>query len=344
MRWRADFLMAWAEALLRHAGADPPSAQAVAWALVEADLRGVSSHGLLRLPIYLRRLEAGLVNPSPRLPAELKGAVALLDGEYGFGPRVALRAVELAGELAQAHGLGAVGVRRSTHFGMAGLYAEKLAQRGFLALVTTNAEPDVVPFGGKEKALGTNPLAFAAPAPQGILVVDLATSESAMGKVFLAREKGERIPPSWGVDREGRPTEDPGKVYALRPLGGPKGYALALLVEVLSGVLTGAGVTHGIGRMYEEWDRPQDVGHFVLALDPGAFVGKEAFWERMGALWQGVKATPPAPGHGEVWLPGELEARGRAEAWKEGVELPERLVAELRALGDRYGVPWREDA
>jgi len=344
VRWRADFLSAWAEALLRKAGADEPSAKAVAWALVEADLRGVGSHGLLRLPVYVRRLEAGLVNPSPTLPLEERGPVALLDGEHGFGPRVALKAVEAAQSLARRHGLGAVGVRRSTHFGMAGLYAEKLAQEGFVAWVTTNAEPDVVPFGGREKALGTNPLAFAAPAPQGILVADLATSESAMGKVFLAREKGERIPPSWGVDREGNPTDDPHRVYALRPLGGPKGYALALLVEVLSGVLTGAGVAHGIGRMYDEWDRPQDVGHFLLALDPGRFVGKEAFLERMGALWQALKATPPAPGHEEVFLPGELEARRRERALAEGMALPERVVAELKALGERYGVPWRDDA
>ena len=133
-------------------------------------------------------------------------------------------------------------------------------------------------------------------------------------------------------------------MYALRPLGGPKGYALALLVEVLSGVLAGAGITHGIGRMYDEWDRPQDVGHFVLALDPEAFLGREAFLERMGALWQALKATPPAPGHAEVLLPGELEARRRAQALGEGLELPEKLVRELQALGERYGVPWREDA
>jgi len=344
MRWRAEALLAWTEGLLQKTGADLPSARAVAWALVEAEMRGVSSHGLLRLPVYLRRLEAGLIHPSPTLPAAVRGPVALLDGEHGFGPRVALRAVELAQTLARAHGLGAVAVRRSTHFGMAGLYAEKLAQEGLLALVTTNAEPDVVPFGGREKALGTNPLAFAAPAPQGILLVDLATAESAMGKVFLARERGERIPLSWAVDREGQPTEDPERVYALRPLGGPKGYALALLVEVLSGVLAGAGIIHGIGRMYDEWDRPQDVGHFVLALDPEAFLGREAFLERMGALWQALKATPPAPGHAEVLLPGELEARRRAQALGEGLELPEKLVRELQALGERYGVPWREDA
>lgn len=164
MRWRADFLSAWAEALLRKAGADEPSAKAVAWALVEADLRGVGSHGLLRLPVYLRRLEAGLVNSRPTLPVEERGPVALLDGEHGFGPRVALKAVEAAQSLARRHGLGAVGVRRSTHFGMAGLYAEKLAQAGFLALVTTNAEPDVVLRGAGE-GLGHQPSGFRRPGP-----------------------------------------------------------------------------------------------------------------------------------------------------------------------------------
>ncbi|AFV77384.1 Ldh family oxidoreductase [Thermus oshimai] len=344
MRLRPEALRGFAEEVLKRAGADGPSAEAVAWALLEADLRGVGSHGLLRLPVYVRRLEAGLVNPSPRLAPEVRGPVALLDGAHGFGPRVALEAARLAARLAQAHGVGAVAVRRSTHFGMAGLYAETLAQEGLVALVTTNAEPDVVPYGGREKALGTNPIAFAAPAPQGVVVGDLATSQAAMGKVFLARKRGERIPPDWGVDREGRPTEDPHAVHALLPLGGPKGYALALLVEVLSGVLAGAGVTHGIGRMYDEWDRPQDVGHFFLALDPEAFLGREAFLERMGRLWAELKATPPAPGFPEVLLPGELEARRRAQALREGLELPEEVVAELKALGARYGVAWRGDA
>lgn len=344
MRLSPEALRAFTEEVLKRAGADGPSAEAVAWALLEADLRGVGSHGLLRLPTYVRRLEAGLVNPSPRLVPEVRGPLALLDGEVGFGPRVALKAVRLAGKLARAYGLGAVAVRRSTHFGMAGLYAERLAQEGLVALVTTNAEPDVVPYGGRAKALGTNPIAFATPAPQGVVVGDLATAQAAMGKVFLARKRGERIPPDWGVDQEGRPTEDPHAVHALLPLGGPKGYALALLVEILSGVLPGAGVTHGIGRMYDQWDRPQDVGHFLLALDPGAFLGREAFLERMGRLWAELKGVPPAPGFSEVLLPGELEARRRAQALREGLELPGEVVAELQALGARYGVAWRGHA
>jgi LDH2 family malate/lactate/ureidoglycolate dehydrogenase len=339
-----EALRRFAQEVLRRAGADSSSAEAVAWALLEADLRGVGSHGLVRLPIYVRRLEAGLVNPSPRLEPEVRGPIALLDGEHGFGPRVGLRAVAIAQELAQAHGVGVVAVRRSTHFGMAGLYAEKLALEGLVALVTSNAEPDVVPYGGREKALGTNPIAFAAPAPQGPIVGDFATSQTAMGKVFLARMRGERIPPSWALDREGRPTEDPHAAYALLPMAGTKGYALALLVEILSGVLSGAGMSHGIGRMYDTWERPQDVGHFFLALDPGAFLGRETFLERMSRLLSQIKSTPPAPGFVEVLLPGEVEARRRARAFAEGLRLPEEVVSELRALGERYGVAWRDDA
>ncbi len=339
MTFTAEALRHFAEGVLLALGADPPSAQATAEVLLDAELKGIASHGLVRLPIYARRLEAGLVNPRPQVRAiRRQGPWALLDGDHGLGPRVGLSAVEEALALARDHGVGVVGVRRSTHFGTAGFYAERLAQAGFLGLVLSNVEPDVVPYGGRRAALGTNPIAFAAPTPQGVLLVDLATSEAAMGKVFLARARGERIPPSWGVDEEGRPTEDPERVRALQPLGGAKGYALALMVEVLAGVLTGAGVAQGVGRMYDDWDRPQDVGHFFLALDPTAFLSREAFEERMEALWAWIKATPPAPGFPEVFLPGEREARLRERRLREGVALESSTVEALRALGERLGV------
>ncbi|AEV15165.1 Dehydrogenase [Thermus sp. CCB_US3_UF1] len=339
MRLNAQALDRFAQGVLRAAGADEASAAATAQVLLDADLKGIHSHGLVRLPIYVRRLEAGLANPRPvPRPLREEGPLVLLDGDQGLGPRVGLLAVELARERARAHGVGGVGVQRSTHFGAAGFYAEALAREGLLGLVLSNVEPDVVPYGGRRATLGTNPLAFAAPAPQGVLLVDLATSQVAMGKVFLARARGEAIPPDWGVDEEGRPTRDPHRVRALLPLGGPKGYALALMVEVLAGVLTGAGIAHGVGRMYDEWDRPQNVGHFFLALDPERLVGQEAFRERMGLLWQAIKATPPAPGFPEVLLPGEREARLRAERLATGVPLEEATVRSLKELGARYGL------
>lgn len=339
MTFKAEFLRDFAEKLLLVAGADPSSAATTARVLLDADLKGISSHGLVRLPVYVRRLEAGLVNPQPQLRIlREEGPLAWLDGDQGLGPRVAAFAADKAQELALAHGVGAVGVQRSTHFGAAGYYAEQLAAQGLLALVFTNVEPDVVPYGGMRAALGTNPLAFAAPAPQGILLVDLATSQSAMGKVFLARARRERIPLDWGVDEEGVPTSDPHRLRYLLPLGGPKGYALALMVEVLAGVLTGAGITHRVGRMYDEWDRPQDVGHLVVAVNPDRFVGIPAFLERMATLWSEIKATPPAPGFSEVLLPGERERRLRDERLAQGVPLDEATVHALKALGQRYGI------
>lgn len=333
-------LRRWAEAVLQAAGADQASAQATAEVLLEADLKGIASHGLVRLPVYVRRLEAGLANPrpSPRLLRN-EGPLGLLDGDQGLGPRVGLWAVEEALAKARGYGVGVVGVQRSTHFGMAGFYAERMAEAGYLGLVLSNVEPDVVPYGGRKAALGTNPLAFAAPAPQGPLVVDLATSQAAMGKVFLARARGERIPPDWGVDELGQPTQDPNQVRALLPLGGPKGYALALMVEVLAGVLTGAGVAHGVGRMYDDWSRPQNVGHLFLALDPARFLSQEVFLKRMEELWEGIKATPPAPGFGEVFLPGERERALKAVRLRDGVPLEAATLEALRELGRRWGQP-----
>lgn len=335
----AEELRRFAEGVLRAAGADEVSARSTSQVLLDADLKGIHSHGLVRLPIYVRRLEHGLVNPapSPRVLDE-HGAVAVIDGDHGLGPRVGLFAVEKAKELAKREGVGVVGVRRSSHFGAAGYYTEVLAQEGMLGLALTNAEPDVVPFGGKKPALGTNPIAFAAPAPQGIILVDLATSQAAMGKVFMARAKNTRIPLDWGVDEDGFPTDDPHRVKALLPLGGAKGYALALMVEVLAGVLTGAGITQSIGRMYDDWHRPQNVGHLFIAVEPSFFLPKEDFQRRVAWLWDQIKATPPAPGFSEVLIPGEREFRLRGERFIHGVPLEEAVVRSLQELGRRYGM------
>jgi LDH2 family malate/lactate/ureidoglycolate dehydrogenase len=340
MIFPAERLRHWTEALLEAAGVDAPSAQATAEVLLDADLKGVASHGLVRLPIYVRRIETGLANPRPELRLlRTQGAVQLLDGDIGLGPRVGVFAAKQAFSLAQIYGVGVVGVQRSTHFGMAGFYAEQMAKEGCLGLVFSNVEPDVVPYGGRKAVLGTNPLAFAAPAPQGLLVADLATSQTAMGKVFLARARAESIPPDWAVDEQGHPTQDPHRVKALLPLGGAKGYALSLMVEILAGVLTGAGITHGVGRMYDQWERPQNVGHLFLAINPDHFLTRSAFLERMDWLWMEIKATDPAPGFDQVFLPGEREQLLRALRLREGVPLEASTVHALMDLGWRYGKP-----
>lgn len=332
-------LEGWVRALLEGSGLVASAAESVAHSLVDASVRGVDSHGVLRVPIYARRLREGLMSADPH-PSVVRedGAVALVDGDEGPGAVAGLFATELVIRLAREHGVGVVGVRRSSHYGAAGYYVRRAAREGLVALTTTNAEPFVVPFGGSEWALGTNPIAFAAPASDGVFEFDMATSQVAVGKMLLAREKGVPLEPGWAVDAQGAPTTDANAAAAAVPLGGYKGFGLALLVEVLSGVLSGSGVGHGVGRMYDEWDRRQDVGHFFLALDPERTVGREQFAAALAGLLATMKAIAPAPGVDEVLVPGEPQDRMEKERRATGIPLPVAVYESLEELGRDVGV------
>lgn len=333
-------LRRWACSLLEAGGLAGEASDTVAQLLVEANLRGVDSHGVSRLPAYVQRLRAGLVNGDPRPSVQRRdGAMAVVDGDQGPGQVAGVFATELACELAREHGVGAVGVRRSTHYGAAAAYVIRPARQGLVAISTTNSEPLAVPFGGGRAALGTNPICFGAPTGDGVFVLDMATSQVAANRVNLARDEGlASIPEGWAVDADGRPTTDPAVAESVVPLGGYKGYGLALMVEVLSGVLWGAGVTHDIGRMYDEWDRPQDVGHFFLVLDPERTVGRAAFTRTLDALLAELRGIPPAPGHDEVLVAGDPEERTQVARERDGVPLGTRLWATLEELSAELGV------
>ena len=333
-------LEAWNSALLQGAGLAPGAADTVAKLLVEANLRGVDSHGTSRLPTYVERLRTGLVNRDPKPVVEKQdGALAVVDGDGGPGQVAGLFATELAVKLARENGLGAVGVRHSTHYGAAAAYVIRPAREGLIGISTTNAEPFTVPFGGRHAALGTNPIAFGAPTGDGTFVLDMATSQVAANRVILARDEGEpSIPEGWAVDAEGVPTTDPAKAVSVVPLGGYKGYGLALMVEVLSGLLSGAGVTHGIGRMYDEWDRPQDVGHFFCVLDPERMSGRARFTELLDGLLAELRAIPPAPGFDEVLVAGDPEERTQRERERDGIPLGPALWASLEILSSEMNV------
>jgi ureidoglycolate dehydrogenase (NAD+) len=328
----------WSQALLEASGLATAAAETVAVSLVHANRRGVDSHGVARLIVYSERLRAGHMNGDPAPAVEREdGAVALVDGDRGPGQVAGVFATDLSIELARRHGAGVVAVHRSSHYGAAGYYAIRAAEAGMVGLSTTNSEPFVIPYGGIDHALGTNPIALAAPTPDGIFDTDMATSQVAVNKIFNARDEGRTIPAGWGVDEQGRPTTDPDQVYAAVPLGGYKGYALAVLVEVLSGVLSGSGVGHGIGRLYED-ERPQDVGHFHLAIDVDRLAGRERAAELLGRLLGDLKAIPPAPGHDEVLVPGEPEARARAQRERDGIPLPPTLWVAMCELSAELGV------
>jgi ureidoglycolate dehydrogenase (NAD+) len=338
-RVSAAELERWAQDLLTAAGLEQEAATTLAVSLVEASLRGVDSHGVALLPGYLARLRGGGINrrPRPRIVSE-DGAVAVVHGDDGPGQVAGVFAAELSASLAERHGVGAVSVRGSGHYGAAAHYVMLVARRGLLALCTTNAEPGVVPFGGREPELGTNPIAFAAPAGDSVFVFDMATSQVAANRVWGAMDEGRPVAPGWAVDDAGQPTTDPDAVHAMAPLGGYKGYGLGLMVEVLSGVLGGAGVGSGVSPLFEADHLPQQLGHFHLALDPERTVGRARFEAVLGGLLEQLRNSPPADGFQEVMVAGDPEDRRRREREATGVPLESPLAEALRELSRELGV------
>jgi ureidoglycolate dehydrogenase (NAD+) len=338
-RISATALERWAHDLLVGAGLEREAAATVAGSLVEASLRGVDSHGVALLPGYLARIRGGGINRRPR-PSVVSedGAVAVVNGDDGPGQVAGVFAAELSATLAERHGAGAVSVRRSGHYGAAAHYVMLVARRGLVAVCTTNAEPGVVPFGGREPELGTNPIAFAAPAGKRLLVFDMATSQVAANRVWAASDEGRPISPGWAVDQAGKPTTDPAAIYAMVPLGGYKGYGLGLIVEVLSGVLGGAGVGSGVSPLFEADDLPQQLGHFHLALDPERTVGRAKFEAVLGGLLEHLRHSPPADGFDEVLVAGDPEDRSQREREAAGVPLAPQLMETLHELSSELGV------
>jgi ureidoglycolate dehydrogenase (NAD+) len=337
----APELERWTRALLEASGLEPEPAATVAETLVWTSLRGVDSHGVARVPVYAERLRSGVLNTRPR-PAVVTrdGAIAVVDGDHGPGQVAAVLATDLSIELAREHGAGVVSVRRSGHYGAAAFYAMRAAEAGLIGISMTNTEPLVIPFGGVEPALGTNPIAFAAPSAEGyIFNLDMATSQVAINRINNARDEGRAIPEGWGVDEHGEPTTDPAAVKSAVPLGGYKGYGLALMVEVLCGVLSGAGVRYGVGDLYSGGQERQDSGHFHLAIDPERTIGRERFADVLAGLLDELRAIPPAHGFDEVLVAGDPQDRARAERERSGVPIEPALWATLNALSEDLGVP-----
>ncbi|MEW6046817.1 MAG: Ldh family oxidoreductase [Bacillota bacterium] len=335
-----------ATALFVRSGLAPEGASLVSRCLVMADLRGVDSHGVTRIPIYVKRLEKGLVNPHPQVRAErVSASVCLVDGDNGMGALVGTRAMEQALSMAGEAGVGVAAVRRSNHYGMAAFYALQALDRGCIGMTMTNAPPTLAPWGGRQALLGTNPLAVAVPAGQHPpIVLDMATSVVARGKIILAAQRGEPIPEGWALDPDGAPTTDARRALAgvVLPFGGPKGSGLAILVDILAGVLTGAAFGRRIGDLYRNFEQAQDVGHFFLALNIATFMPVAEFLRRMDEMIADLKRCAPASGHTEVLLPGEPEARCEAERRRTGIPLSSDVAAALYDVGERLDVPFPE--
>jgi LDH2 family malate/lactate/ureidoglycolate dehydrogenase len=339
-----DALRQFGAGVLRTLGVPADDAALVSDSLVQADLWGHQSHGLLRLPWYVARLRSGAMTAVTD-PAVLTdtGPLVSLDGRHGIGQVLADRARALAVQRAREHGVGAVGVRDSNHFGTAMYFTRRAARDGCVAVLTTNASPAMAPWGGREKVIGTNPWSIAAPAAGGrVVAVDIANTAVARGKVYLARNRDEPIPDTWALTADGAPTTDAaeGVLGVILPMAGHKGYAIAFLMDVLSGALTGSSVGTAVHGPYEPAAR-SGAGHLFLALDPAAFGDVAAYTARVEQLIAEVKAVPLAQGFDEVFYPGELEDRAEAgNLAAGGVELAAQSLADLHVLAVQTGVPF----
>lgn len=334
-------LESFVRAVLDDAGVADEHAAVLAEAIARADLRGVDSHGVARLETYVRKFEQGGFNPDPDITVgDAKAGFVCVDADDGPGQSAGVTAMDAAMDRAAATGIGAAVVCDSNHFGTAAFYTQRAAAEDFIGLSMTNVGSDVVPFGGAEAFLGTNPLSVSVPTDRSFpITLDMATSVVAMGKIdHVAAEEDTEIPPGWAVDAAGEPTTDPHEVAALRPVGGPKGYGLAIVVDVLCGLLSGAGPSPDVGPLYDAFDEPMRLGHFVAAIDVSAVMAPEAFRAAVGRYIDRLKAVTTRDGVDEVLVPGEPEARTRRRNEREGIPLSEATLASLQRLADEYGI------
>ncbi|WP_433167341.1 Ldh family oxidoreductase [Kribbella sp. CA-247076] len=334
-RIRPDALLSFTAAVLRAEGVPGPDAQLLADTLVTAELWGHASHGLLRLPWYVARLRTGAMARITRSErVRDTGALVVLDGGDGIGQVIADHAITLGVERAREYGVSAIGVRNSGHFGTAAYFTRKAAAQGCVAFLCTNASPAMAPWGGKQKSIGTNPWSIAAPAGRhGTVVMDLANTAVARGKVYLAAERGTEIPAGWAADADGNPTTDPRRAIEglILPMAGPKGYVMSFMFDVLAGVLTGSAFGADVAGPYQP-DAPSGVGHLLLTVDVAAMDDPAAYAERVEALVDVTHAAETAPWADRILVPGELEDRNLAANTTTGITLTATTWTSLLTL------------
>lgn len=329
---------------LRAAGLSEEHAAVEAEALVYAELRGQGSHGVSRLlDIYVRRLQEGATNPDPHMSvvSEHKGT-AIVDGDNGPGQVVGAYGMQIAIDKAREYGVGCVAVRNSNHYGAAAFYLQATIDAGMIGFTTTNSPPNMPPWGGRQAYLGTNPLAFAVPARRhDPILLDMATSVVAKGKIQLMVKEGqETIPAGWALDAEGNETTSVAAAVEgmMLPVGGHKGYGLALMVEILSALISGADFGPHLGNQYRDFDRGQNVGHFFGALSLDSLGIGESFVERVDQLIDELKTVPRRPGVEEILMPGEIECRTARRLRAEGIPIDPAVYDEISRIAAELGV------
>ena len=330
---REDELLALAAGALEGLGMLRNDAVDAARILVMGDLFGVHTHGVSRLESYAERMKAGGSLARPRIRIErVAPTLARLDGDRGVGPLVGMRALEEAMAMARELGTGIVFARNSNHFGAIGPYNYLAAQQGFASIIGSNSSTTIAPHGGRDARVGNSPLGFGVPRPGGRpIILDMAVSVVARAKIRDALKAGQPIPDTWATDREGRPTTDPQAALDgfLLPIGGYKGYGLALIVDLFAGLLSGAAYLTHVQTWVDAPATPQDLGHFFFLIDAGKLGSSAWLAERMDDFAQILHSTPPADATKTILLPGEIEMDKLERHRRDGVAIEEGMLEKL---------------
>lgn len=327
---------------LQKAGLHEEHAMEVSKHLVFADCSGIHSHGAVRVDYYAERIAKGGVTLNPKYSFEKTGtSTGIFHGDNGVGQYTAKLAMEEAIKMAKESGVAVVGIEKMSHSGALCYYADKIARRDLIGIIVCQSDPMVVPYGGKTPYYGTNPIAFSAPAKDGVpIVFDMATSVQAWGKILDARSKNKEIPNTWAVDENGQSTTNPHHVGALLPIAGPKGYGLMMMVDVLSGVLLGLPFGAGVSSMYDDLAKGRDLGQLFIIIDPSKFTNLELFKENIQKTKEQLSNLIPAVGFERVYYPGETTQEIYKKYEKEGIPIEKRiydyLVSDIIHF-DKYG-------
>ena len=337
-------LRTYCQKLFQTQGVPEDEAFLVADCLVEADLCGIDSHGIARVDIYLKRLEEKVVNPVCELKIEQEHAASLaINACNSMGIVTGRRVMEKCIEKARQSGSCFATVNNSNHYCRGYHYIKMAAAEGMIGFTLSNTTPQMTPWGGCEKFLGTNPIGVAAPTNDGPIILDIASSVVAIGKITLAGRLGQSIPEGWTLTPDGEPTTDPivGAKGSLLPFGGPKGSGIAVFVEIFCGILAGAQYGPYVNNFLSNFKDPQGLGQVFSCIDISKFVPLETFKERLGQMIKEMKALRKIPGVTEIFMPGEIEWKRELERRAKGtVPVPEPVYNTLKQLGEKYGVPF----
>lgn len=338
-----DQLVELATRLMRTGGLREKDAVTIANDLIKADMRGLYSHGISRIPMYLRRIDCNCVKPQPDIKVEKRAAAVLrVNGDDGMGFLVAHKAIEEGMKLADQTGIAMVGCTHSTHFGMSALYVKQAVENGYCCMVYTNSSPALPAFGGRTTFLGAAP--FAAGMPGGYespaYVLDMAMTKIARGKIRVAMINNEPIAEGLALDSEGNPTTDAKKAFegVCLPFGGAKGSGLAMLMDMMAGMYTGSNYAGDVSSLYYRFDEPQNLGHIIFIMRPDMFMSLDEYKKAMDVYYKRLKALPKAAGFDEILMPGEPEDRKTAAALRNGISLSGNIQESLYLECKKRGV------